>query len=41
MRYNIYTFMKVTIKESTKPSGVGIDVADWANDQIYFSRIFK
>ena len=27
--------------EATKPSGVGIDVADWANDEVYFNRVFK
>lgn len=29
------------LQESIKPSGVGIDVADWATDNVYFSRIFK
>ena len=24
-----------------KPDGAGIDVADWANDNVYFNRIFK
>ena len=24
-----------------QPKGVGIDVADWATDDVYFNRIFK
>ena len=29
------------MSEKIKPKGVGIDVADWASDDVYFSRIFK
>ena len=29
------------LSESAKPSGVGIDVTDWATDDNYFTRTFK
>jgi len=29
------------LHEKIKPSGVGIDVADWATDDVYFNRVFK
>ena len=27
--------------EQAKPQGVGIDVADWASDDVFFNRVFK